>query len=72
MNAHFQDDMVNALNWRKSHHCASDKCVEVALGASAVHVRDSANPEGPLLAYGMRNWRTFVRGLEHGQFAPLR
>ena len=68
MKAYFQVGSTNALNWRKSQHCTSDHCVEVAAGAGNVHVRDSGNSEGLSLAYHVMNWRAFVRGVGKGHF----
>ncbi|HEY3605951.1 MAG TPA: DUF397 domain-containing protein, partial [Pseudonocardiaceae bacterium] len=38
----------------------SSDCVEVAMGARAVGVRDSKNADGPTLAFPATAWRTFV------------
>lgn len=50
--------------WRKSSFSngqAGSNCVEVALVAEAVAVRDSKNPDGPRLEFPQVQWRRFVR-----------
>ena len=37
--------------WRKSTHSYADTCVEVARPADRLAVRDSADPDGPQLAF---------------------
>nr|WP_234361961.1 DUF397 domain-containing protein [Plantactinospora sp. BB1] len=52
--------------WRKSSrsNAGSAECVEVAddLGG-AVGVRDSKDPDGPVLAFAPVAWRAFVAGV---------
>jgi hypothetical protein len=52
--------------WRKSSYSGSSgtDCVEVAVGAEAVGVRDSKNVDGPRLAFSTGNWRTFIDHIE--------
>ncbi|SNS48970.1 DUF397 domain-containing protein [Actinomadura mexicana] len=51
------------LQWRKAsrsdHHGGA--CIEVASAAPAVGVRDSKDPDGPILIFAATEWRTFVR-----------
>jgi hypothetical protein len=52
--------------WRKSSYSGSTggECVEVADGLPcAVPVRDSKNPDGPVLTVGAAAWQSFVDGL---------
>jgi hypothetical protein len=42
-------------------------CVEVAV-AELVMVRDSKNPDGPVLVFGKTEWSAFVRGVKAGEF----
>lgn len=51
-----------AYAWRKSSYSGSDggECVEVATHPAAVHVRDSKNPDGPLLTLTPATWSSFV------------
>ncbi|MFE3070482.1 DUF397 domain-containing protein [Streptomyces sp. NPDC059247] len=57
------DDCVEvALSWHKSSHSSSGSgdCVEVAACPSAVHVRDSKNPDGPQLTLEPTAWAEFL------------
>ncbi|MEU3411886.1 DUF397 domain-containing protein [Streptomyces sp. NPDC006658] len=51
------------LAWFKSSHSGSqgDSCVEVAVTAQAVHVRDSKDVTRPDFAVGRDGWARFVR-----------
>lgn len=57
-------------NWRKSSRSGGgDNCVEVALAeGSAVGVRDSKNPTGPILAFTLMEWDAFTHGVRTGEF----
>jgi hypothetical protein len=47
--------------WRKSSYSSTEgNCVEVAVSAAAVGVRDSKNVAGPLLAFPVGAWRGFL------------
>jgi len=52
--------------WRKSTHSTPDEgdCVEVARAERVVAVRDSKDPDGPVLAFGRTGWLGFVAGLK--------
>ncbi|WP_327304535.1 DUF397 domain-containing protein [Streptomyces sp. NBC_01298] len=54
---------TEALAWFKSSYSSGsgDDCVEVAVGTSAVHVRDSKHQDGPRLALSPAVWADFVR-----------
>ncbi|MFI1829639.1 DUF397 domain-containing protein [Streptomyces sp. NPDC020412] len=54
---------TDASAWRKSSYSsgAGDNCVEVADNIpGTVPVRDSKNPTGPALAFGIDAWAAFV------------
>jgi hypothetical protein len=55
--------------WRKSSYSGSyeNDCVEVAQAERLVAVRDSKDPDGPVLAFGRTGWRGFVSGLKSGR-----
>ncbi|MEU0132502.1 DUF397 domain-containing protein [Streptomyces sp. NPDC006296] len=58
-------DLAGA-RWRKSSYSGTNggDCVEVADGcAASVPVRDSKNPDGPVLVVGAGAWQSFVDGL---------
>ena len=48
---------INCLEWRKSGHSSSINC------AGGVHVRDSKDTDGPVLAFPAGAWREFTAGL---------
>lgn len=54
--------MNTALAWFKSSYSRSESgtCVEVAAHPTAVHVRDSKNPTGPVPAVAPAAWAAFV------------
>jgi len=43
-------------------------CVEVTLGVDQVGVRDAKASAGPVLLFGVEEWRAFVRGIRAGDF----
>lgn len=58
------------VEWRKSSYSADTAaCVEVATQA-VVRVRDSKDPDGPILTFEPAPWMDFVWGIKNGQFAP--
>jgi hypothetical protein len=50
------------LKWFKSSYSTAEgpDCVEVAVSAQAVHVRDSKDPQGPHLTFGPAEWTAFL------------
>ena len=54
-------DVTRAL-WRKSSYSGSNggACVEVGTAGLAVAVRDSKDPNGPLLAFAADAWKAFA------------
>ncbi|WP_392840803.1 DUF397 domain-containing protein [Streptomyces sp. LN500] len=51
-----------AYDWQKSSYSYSDggQCVEVATHPTAIHVRDSKNPDGPTLTVAPTTWSAFA------------
>ncbi|MET9514156.1 DUF397 domain-containing protein [Streptomyces sp. NPDC002994] len=51
-----------ALSWRKSSYSGTqgDDCVEVATCPGTVHVRDSKDKSGPVLALPPHAWAAFL------------
>ncbi len=55
--------------WRKSSRSGGQgNCVEVADTPAAIGVRDSKDPEGPVLVFTRANWEEFVDGVKTGVF----
>jgi len=61
-------DHPDHLTWRTSSYSGSNggNCIEVAATASAVAVRDSKDPHGPVLAFGPKEWRRFAENVKLG------
>lgn len=59
--------------WRKSSRSNGNggaNCVEVAAVDAEIGVRDSKNPDGPVLQFTPIDWQSFVDGAKHGRFDP--
>lgn len=57
------------VRWRKSPYSADQtSCVEVAELGELVHVRDSKNPDGPVIRLTRAEWRAFVEAVKRGDF----
>lgn len=53
--------------WKRA--CGSPaNCVEVAHDGTHVLVRDSKNPDGPILSFDATEWGAFVAGVKAGKF----
>jgi hypothetical protein len=55
-------DMSGAV-WRKSSYSGANggNCVEVAAATRTVAVRDSKDPDGPVLGFRPHTWARFAR-----------
>ncbi|WP_049655479.1 DUF397 domain-containing protein [Kitasatospora sp. MY 5-36] len=64
-------DRVQRAVWRKSTYSnGQGDCIEVADGvAGVVPVRDSKDPHGLALAFTAEAWRSFVAGVQAGDFS---
>jgi hypothetical protein len=60
----------SGVRWRTSSHSGPEggECVEVAALASVVGVRDSKDPDGARLAFGVAEWRVFARRVKASEF----
>jgi hypothetical protein len=59
---------LSRATWRKSSHSGLNGCVEVAVVDRTIAVRDSKNPAGPVLLFGVEAWTAFVEGVRDGEF----
>jgi hypothetical protein len=65
MNEASLDDARTA--WRKSSYSnAQANCVEIAVSAKAVGVRDSKDQEGPELTFPAAAWSAFTESIKDG------
>ncbi|WP_344567849.1 DUF397 domain-containing protein [Streptomyces axinellae] len=63
---HFIPDASALRVWRKSSYSGGNngECLEVSDGhAIGVPVRDSKDPHGPALVFGVAAWASFVNAL---------
>jgi hypothetical protein len=58
----------SSLVWRKSRLCDSNACVEAAMVGEEIAVRDSKDPNGPILRFTVSEWNAFVKGVRAGDF----
>jgi hypothetical protein len=64
------NNIDNAI-WRKSSYSGSNggNCIEVANNVpGVVAVRDSKDPDGPVLAFAPDEWRAFTAAIKAGEF----
>ncbi len=59
--------------WLKSSHSNNGgQCVEIAPGVPGlVPVRDSKDPQGPVLLFPSDSWRSFVRAAQADEFGAV-
>lgn len=57
------------LTWRKSSSSGeAGGCVEIAMSAESVHVRNSRDSSGPQLMFLHHEWTAFLTGIRNGEF----
>lgn len=64
----FDDTITNDPFWRTSSFCSTGSCVEVAMTAGLILVRDTKKPDQPPLMYTKEEWRDFIAGAKSGEF----
>lgn len=60
----------SSVSWRKSSRSDTCNCVEVASIDGLVGLRDSKDPDGPILLFARVDWRQFVRAIREDGFKP--
>ncbi|HEY5833990.1 DUF397 domain-containing protein [Streptomyces sp.] len=63
---------ADTREWFKSSYSggANTECVETAIHTRGVDVRDSKDPEGPVLAFSPAAWASFIREVRGGGIHP--
>ncbi len=61
---------LTSATWRRSSRSTPDggNCVEVASLDTIRAVRDSKNPDGPVLEFTTAQWTAFASGIRTGEF----
>lgn len=64
------DSNRSGIIWRKSTRsgAGSSNCLEVAIDAGRVLVRDSKDPDGPVLEFSRDSWSAFVEAAKRHEF----
>ena len=52
------------VTWNKSSYCRNATCVEIGHTEDEVLMRDSKDPEGPVLRFTRSQWQEFVQSLK--------
>jgi hypothetical protein len=58
----------SSLTWVRSRRCDSSSCVEAALVGDEIAVRNSQDPDGPVVVFSRDEWRAFLGGVQDGDF----
>lgn len=67
------DAFLQSGDWRKTRRSIGNgECVEVAPIVGNVAVRDSVDPNGPVLRYSAVSWRSFLVDAKSGDFDAAR
>lgn len=56
------------LRWRKGSRCRLENCVEAATDGTAVLLRNSTDPAGPVLSFSRSAWAGLLEGIRDGDF----
>jgi hypothetical protein len=58
-----------SLTWVKALYSGSNgQCVEIASSAGKIAIRDSKDPDGPILVYTTGEFKAFLHGAHNGEF----
>ncbi|WP_246570865.1 DUF397 domain-containing protein [Kineosporia corallincola] len=62
------DELANVAWIKSSRSGVNGNCVEVAfLGEGRVALRDSKDPQGPVLRFTRGEWTAFIQGVAEGE-----
>lgn len=56
------------VEFAKSSFSGTGNCVEVGVADDTYRVRDSKNPDGPVLTFTRAEWEAFLAGAKAGEF----
>lgn len=60
------------LVWCKAQQSTNNgQCVEIASAAGKIAIRDSKDPDGPILVYTSAEFSAFLAGARNGEFDRL-
>jgi Domain of unknown function (DUF397) len=59
------------LNWQVSRTCDSGACVMVARYGDSVIFGCTSQPDGPVYAYTVAEWKDFLAGAKLGDFDDI-
>ena len=63
---------LRGLAWRKAQcSVGNGACVELAPLNGMIAMRDSKDPDGPVLVYSSAEWHAFLIGAKAGEFDDL-
>jgi hypothetical protein len=65
-----RSDVASTLKWRKSARSGDPSigtCVELAAMGAGRAVRDSKDPDGPMLTFSVNEMRTLVRSIKNNE-----
>ncbi|WP_285773063.1 DUF397 domain-containing protein [Microtetraspora sp. NBRC 13810] len=57
---------ASGLEWRTATRCGGGNCVQVAFTGRSVLVRDSKDPDGPVLTFSTPEWQAFLSATRQG------
>lgn len=58
----------STLTWVRAKRCESGNCVEIARVDDKIAVRNSTQPDGPVVTFTKAEWDAFVHGVVDGDF----
>jgi predicted secreted Zn-dependent protease len=61
----------DSITWHTALSCEGGACVEVAANQNTILIRNSRQPDGPLIEYTPEEWHAFVSGVKKGDFDNL-